>query len=139
MSKTIPPVGGLKREVGPRGRMAALAILDEILSLETNKKKIREALQEQLALHPFWFFQNVVVPLLPKERDIFVSTGEGRTHLTPDQVVQTMDTLTAGTSIDKRGRVLAQEFVDKQNRPKTTTIEEKTQVARVKVPTRVRV
>jgi hypothetical protein len=76
--------------------MTALAVLDKLLNEEPNKEKLRIALQEMFDAAPAKFFLNVIIPLLPKDRNINVSSTEA-TPRTADQIVQMMDAVTTGT------------------------------------------
>ncbi len=49
------------------GRRAILQCLDTLLAEENNIKLYKEAFQTQIDTEPMKFFQNVILPLMPKD------------------------------------------------------------------------
>jgi hypothetical protein len=94
--------------------MTALAVLDKLLNEEPNKEKLRVALQEMFDAAPAKFFLNVIIPLLPKDRNINVSSTES-TPRTADQIVRLMDAVTTGT--DPKYRDLPPGFHEHLGKP----------------------
>jgi hypothetical protein len=90
------------------GRMMALHTLDKMMSRAENQEKLLAALQKKFDRDPVDFFQNVVVPLLPKQRDIEMVSGEmaTKTSRTPDQIVRNMDALTMGVKLPEEAQTV---------------------------------
>lgn len=80
-----------------RGRLAAVAVLDKLLSESVNQKKLYKALQREFDRNPVKFFRQIVMPLLPRESKVDINLQP--VDLTPRdtlrKLVQTMDLMTA--------------------------------------------
>jgi len=62
-----------------KGRTVALAVLDEMLARQPNRKLLLRTLEAEFREHPMAFFKMVIMPLLPKE---------GKVSLAADGIVQ---------------------------------------------------
>ena len=69
---SVNPAGRPKGSVG--GRAQALMLLDSLMAEESNKEKLRAAMQASFDQNPMRFFRNVIMPLLP--RDVMLKLGE---------------------------------------------------------------
>ena len=89
---------------GRNGRARALGVLDKLLGKEENRIKLMIALQRKFDEDPFWFFKNIVIPLLPKE------PGGGDMRLRPtrfstDEIIYAMDSATVSATSGYRMRL----------------------------------
>ena len=78
--------GGPGRPKGSSGRTKALAVLDGVIGKASNRKVLRESLQQRFDEAPDKFWKEYVVPLLPKEMQIDVNAMiNGRIELKWDE------------------------------------------------------
>ncbi len=56
-----------RKNMKARGRQLAVELLDTLLSRSDNILHLKEAMQDRFDLDPLAFFQEVAVPLMPKE------------------------------------------------------------------------
>lgn len=69
-------VGRPKDSTGPKGRAAALGLLDKMLGTEENKEIMLKAFEDEFRKNPVKFFRKIVMPLLPKTA--ILAMGEGQ-------------------------------------------------------------
>jgi hypothetical protein len=68
-----------RKESGTLGRkMKVMGILDRILGKEENIALLESALEDTLCQKPVWFFEKIIMPLLPKESRGVIEGGENR-------------------------------------------------------------
>lgn len=57
------------------GRAEALRLLDEILKDKRYQFLMKQAMAKKLEENPVWFFQKIIMPLLPKQSHVELSGG----------------------------------------------------------------
>lgn len=101
--------GAVKSPGRPRGgecgRRQALNVLDKLLTKNDNKEKLMKALQEAFDANPFKFFKEIVIPLLPKDKDGMRSAQVNPTIYSTDSIIYQMDKATLETTIGHRLRI----------------------------------
>lgn len=65
--KITEPIATMEPTVYANGRKAALECLDALLFNQHNIQKLHESLQDRFDTNPANFFQELVIPLTPKE------------------------------------------------------------------------
>ncbi len=84
-----------KKGRGKSGHSLAIAIVDKICSKEKNLELLETVLQAYFITNPLKFFNDIIVPLRPKEI-IEVVDEIGFASLTPAEVIKNMDESTLG-------------------------------------------
>ena len=102
----MPNAGGFKKGHDARrntngrpqcGKSKALALVDSICNKAKNLTKLKQAMQAEFDKDPLAFFQNIVVPLTPKQNYNLIAPviGEWATK-TPSEIVRDMTADTLG-------------------------------------------
>ena len=100
------PIAGPGRPRGiPMGRKQALQVLDKMLSKAENKEKLMVALQENFDANPFKFFKEIVIPLLPKDKDFTTAASATPTLYSTDSIIYQMDRSTCEYTAGHRLRI----------------------------------
>ena len=88
------------------GRMNALRTLDKILNRSENQDKLERALQRRFSKDPVGFFENFVMPLLPKQAMGVLESGgqviewRGMSSVAGDEPPPLMATAEEGDALD---------------------------------------
>ncbi len=88
-----------KKGRGRSGRSLAIALVDKICSKEKNLELLETVLQAYFITNPLKFFNDIIVPLRPKEI-IEITPGLGFAELTPAEACEKMDKSTLGDKLD---------------------------------------